>query len=123
MPTNETVRTRKAWKNTLVGPEDVVVVTYLPRGGGGQGGNAGKSIIGALAMIALSVVAPMIVGALGPAFAAGGSLTLLGKIATAGLIAGVGYFVSKALQPKANKEEEARPGQWCAGWRQPAEAW
>ena len=110
MPTNETVRQRKAWKNTLVGPEDVVVVTYLPRGGGGgQGGNAGKSIIGALAMIALSVVAPMIVGALGPAFAAGGSLTLLGKIATAGLIAGVGYFVSKALQPKANKEEEQRP--------------
>ena len=59
-------------------------------------------------MIAL-VVAPMLVAALGPAFAAGGSLTLLGKIATAGLIAGVGYFSRKAVKPKANKEEDTRP--------------
>ncbi len=109
--TDETVRLRKNWRKTLVGPEDTIVITYLPLGGGmrGGGGGGGKSILGAVAMIALSVFAPMVVGALGPAFAVGGQLTLVGKIVTAGLVAGVGYFISKATQPKANKEEQDRP--------------
>lgn len=105
-PADTTVRTRAQWKTTSVGPNDVVVITYLPLGGGGgRGGGGGKQIGMALAMLVLSVVAPMIVGALGPAFAVGGSLTMLGKVVTMGLIAGVGYFLSKANKPKANQED------------------
>lgn len=104
-PTDETVRLRKQWKDTLLGPEDVVVFTYLPLGGGGgQGG--GKQIGMAVALIALSVVAPMLVGAMGPAFAVGGSLTLLGKVVSAGIVMGAAYFLSKAVKSKANNDDD-----------------
>jgi hypothetical protein len=105
---DDVVRLRSKWKTTLVGPDDVVVITYLPLGGmnrGGQGG--GKQIGMAIAMLALTIVAPMLVGAIGgPMVAAGGGLSLLGKIVSAGIVMGAGYFLSKATKPKANDTDD-----------------
>lgn len=103
---------RKQWNKILVGPEDVVVITYLPLGGmGGGGGKGGGKQIGMmLAMLVFAVVAPMIVGAIGgPLAAAGGGLSMLGKLVTTGLVAGMQYFMSKANKPEANKNDDQRP--------------
>lgn len=118
-PCDETRRLRKNWKTSLVGPHDTVVITYLPLGGAmaKQAGGGGKAIGAAVAMIAIAVAAPYLVGALGAASAGLGSvlgttgaLTLTGKIVAAGLVAGFGYLVSKATQPKAKKgADSGRP--------------
>lgn len=107
MPADDTVVMRGDWRRTLVPRDATVVITYLPMGGGGRGGggNQGKAIGGALAMIALAVVAPYAVGALGGVFAtAAGGLTLTGKLVAAGIVMGGGYLISKATQAKANKQ-------------------
>ena len=55
---------RRDWSKTLVGPRDVITITYLPLGGGGSSGGRGGSgksgiAIGAsIAAIALAVIAP-----------------------------------------------------------------
>lgn len=113
MPVDKTVRLRKTWKNTHVGPNDVVVITYLPLGGmGGGGQKGGKNIGAALGMLLMSIFVPWAVGAIAPAIGLGGvlgtsaGLTMAGKIVSMGIIAGIGYLISKATQPKANKEKE-----------------
>lgn len=116
-PSNATVRLRKQWKDTLVGPRDTVIITYLPLGGamGGKGGGGGGKAIGAaVAMIALAVAAPYLIGALAPMVGMGGvlgttaGLTIAGKVVAAGLVAGVGYFLSKATQAKANTPTDSK---------------
>src|SRR4051812_6714989 len=59
-PCDESVRVRKQWAGTLIGPRDTVVITYLPLGGGGSGGgpSTAKQIGGAVALLALVVAAP-----------------------------------------------------------------
>ncbi|MFC4172629.1 host specificity factor TipJ family phage tail protein [Microvirga sp. GCM10011540] len=111
-PTDETVRLRKAWKNTLVGPHDTVVITYLPLGGasGGSGGGGGKAIGAAVAMIALAVAAPYIAGPLAAGLGLGATGTAIAsKVIALGIVAGGAYFLSKATQAKANKDEDTRP--------------
>lgn len=114
-PDDETVRLRKAWKNTLVGPNDAVVITYLPRGGSGQSGSSAKQIGGLVAMIALAVAAPWLVGTLGIAsLGTVGSLTIAGKIVAAGIVLGGAYLISQATKPNANKTDD-RPIYGVAG--------
>lgn len=84
-PTDDTVRLPvrhpdyrgPLWSETLVGPNDIVLITEAPLGGG-AGGSEGKQIGMALAMVALLVVAnvaaPAIAGGLGFA----GSETVIG---------------------------------------------
>lgn len=105
-PTDLDVVLRKEWKDKLVGPQDIVLITYLPQGGAGKGG----SILMAVAAIALSIIVPFAVGALGGPFAtATGSLTMLGKVVSTGIIMGGMALLGQAFKPKANKPEEQRP--------------
>ncbi|MBX3543572.1 host specificity factor TipJ family phage tail protein [Chelatococcus sp.] len=111
-----TVRLRKTWRHTLVGPNDTVIITYLPLGGSSRGGGGGKAIGGAIAMIALAIAAPYAIGVIGGLSAGLGSvlgttagLTLTGKLVAAGVVAGAGFLLSKATQAKANKEATDRP--------------
>ena len=109
MPADDTVVLRGEWRRTLVPRGATVVITYVPMGGGGGGGSRGgqgKAIGGALAMIALAVVAPYAIGALGGVFGSIGALTTVGKIAAAGIVMGGGYLISKATQAKANKQTD-----------------
>jgi putative Ca2+/H+ antiporter (TMEM165/GDT1 family) len=64
-PDDATVRLRKAWKHTLLGPKDIVVITHLPLGGGG-GGNSLKQIGGTLALLALVIARPQRTPAVSP---------------------------------------------------------
>jgi len=116
-PSDDTVRLRKDWRKTLVGPHDTVVITYLPLGGamGGSSGGGGKAIGAAVAAFALAVAAPWLVGAIAPSLGLGGvlgttaGLTLAGKVVAAGIVAGAAYLLSKATQAKANTEADSRP--------------
>jgi predicted phage tail protein len=102
---------RAEWKDRLVGPQDIVLVTYLPKGGGGGGGG---QILMAIAAIALMIIVPYvfgpILGAAGTAMglsAAGAAIFT--KVATTGIIMGAMALLSQASKPKANKAEEQRP--------------
>ncbi|MGE0524380.1 MAG: hypothetical protein AB7O60_15270 [Variibacter sp.] len=91
-PEDHTVRLRKTWAKTLVGPNDIVVITQLPLGGG-AGGSTAKQIGGAVAMIALVLAAPYLVGGLAAAgvpglIGAGGALTAVGQAVQAGIVIG-----------------------------------
>ncbi|HUD90581.1 hypothetical protein [Sphingobium sp.] len=98
VPSDDTVRTRAEWKDTLIGAGDVVLITYLPMGGGAGGQKAGKQIGMAVAMIALAVAMPYAVGALGIAGSTIGSLSLVGKAVAAGLTAGIPAGPSHTLK-------------------------
>lgn len=117
--TDASVRLRKTWRSTTIGPLDTVIIVYLPQGGGGAsssrsgGGGAGKgaSIGLIVATIALAAIGQFwAIGAIGGAL--GVSTSVAGTIWAAGsaaLLAGGAYLLSKATQAKANKTEENRP--------------
>jgi hypothetical protein len=94
-PEDHTVKLRKTWAKTLVGPNDIVVIKRLPLRpieGGGGGGDA-KQIGGLVAMIAVALAAPWLVGGLASAgipglIGAGGQLTFAGQVLSAGLVIG-----------------------------------
>lgn len=76
-PTDRSVRLRAAWKNTLVGPDDVVLITVVP---------LGKSFLSiglAIASIALIAIAPYAA----PAIA--GALAITSTAATVAIQAGI----------------------------------
>ncbi|SEE59429.1 hypothetical protein SAMN05519104_6660 [Rhizobiales bacterium GAS188] len=121
---DQNVRLRSAWSSTLVGPRDAVLVTYLPRGGGsstGGGGKATGAAIGlAVAAIALAVLAPYAIPAI-VSGAAGLGVTIgataagaIYSIASAGIIAGASYLLSRASKPKANRTDN-RPAYGITG--------
>lgn len=89
--TDDTSRCRNTWKDTPIGADDIVLVTYLPLGRGGAGGGGqGKQIGMAVAMIALAVAMPAAVGAMGGAMTlAAGGLSFAGKAVAAALTAGI----------------------------------
>lgn len=97
---------RAAWKKTTVGAGDVVTFYAAPLGGGGGGGGSNPlAILGAVALIALTVAAPYLAG---PAFlrlaagtfafsAATVGITLAGSAIIYGLMA---LFAPPAAQPQ-----------------------
>lgn len=85
--TDESVRLRKTWQHTLVGTDDVVVITYLPLGGAGS---TGKQIGGALAMMTLALAVPWALGGIPALTAAGGGLSFAGRAAAAGIVCASG---------------------------------
>ena len=96
---------QRTWHTRTLAEGETIAFVVVPRGGGG-GSNAGKQIAGVVAMIALTIAAPYLaVGLGGAAFGtiSGGmaSLTLAGRLATMGIIAG-GAALMNALQPKAD---------------------
>lgn len=115
--TDASVRLRRNWRNTTIGPLDTVIIVYLPQGGGGSsaaggGGGAGKA--GSVGLI----VATIALAAVGQFWAIGALAPLVGGTAVAGtiwaagsaaLLAGGAYLLSKATQAKANKTEDNRP--------------
>jgi len=118
-PEDHTIRLRKDWSRTLVEPGHVVVITYLPLGGGGAGGgqSSGKQIGMAVAMIALVAAAawaaPMIAGGL-VSGASGGLFTTasagLTSAVQAGLVIGGAAALSLATRAKANSQDsDTRP--------------
>jgi hypothetical protein len=71
--------------------------------------------MGGIAMLLLSIFVPFMIGAIAPALGLGGILTtasgglsMIGKIVSMGIIAGVGYLLSKATQPKSNTEQDKK---------------
>lgn len=109
---------RAQWAHTLIGPDDVVSIVYLPMGGSSNAsastagasssGSTGKSIGRAIGMVAIAVAATVLLGPAGPVV--GGALGLTGlaatatsAILTAGVVAGAGYLIQRATQAKANK--------------------
>lgn len=113
--TDMSVRLRKDWARVTVGPSDVVIITYLPAGGGrGASGNnrAAKGMqIGMLvATVALAAIGQFwavgaINGALNLAAGSwvGGAIWGLGSAA---LLAGGAYLASQMLRAKANKTDD-----------------
>jgi hypothetical protein len=104
-PTDGSVRLRARWSRTLVGPDDVVLVTVVPgRGGVGSIGLA----IASIALIAIApYAAPALAGSL--AFGAGVGATT-GTLATAiqaGLVVGglaLGYAAQASAAAKKKTE-------------------
>lgn len=113
----ENDKLRREWVHTLVGPEDVVAIVYLPLGGSAKAsaGDAagtkspGKQIGSALSMVALAVAATVLLGPAGPIFGAmAGTLGTFGTaavsaIASAAVVAGGGYLIQRAFASSANK--------------------
>ncbi|MFH6783610.1 MULTISPECIES: host specificity factor TipJ family phage tail protein [Methylobacterium] len=105
-PTDRSVRLRAQWKSTLVGADDVVLITVVP---------LGKSFLSiglAIASIALIAIAPYAAPAIAPAVA--GALAISTTTATfavqAGLVIGgiaLGYAAQAAKGAgKSNKQAE-----------------
>ncbi|MTW16099.1 hypothetical protein GJ689_07745 [Rhodoplanes serenus] len=59
-PEDHTVVLRAAWATRLVRPDEIVLITYIPLGGGAGGQNTAKQIGSAVAMLALAVAAPYV---------------------------------------------------------------
>lgn len=121
-PEDHTIRLRKDWSRTLVEPGHVVVITYLPLGGGGAGGgqSSGKQIGMAVAMIALVAAAawaaPLIAGGAASALLPTGTMlsygafTGLTSAVQAGLVIGGAAALSLATRAKANSQDsDTRP--------------
>ncbi|MBB3020635.1 putative phage tail protein [Microvirga lupini] len=105
-PTSVDVVLKGEWKDKLVGPQDIVLITYLPQGGKGGGGQ----ILMAIAAIALSIIVPFAVAAVPGLGAVGGGLTFAGKLVSTGIIMGSMALLSSAFKPKANKpSEDSKP--------------
>jgi hypothetical protein len=105
-PTDISIKLRDEWDDTVIEAGDVVIVTYLPHGGGGKGG----SIIMAIASIALMVIAPYIAAPLVSAMGLTGTAAALAtKVIVAGIVMGGTALLSMAFKPKSNKTEETKP--------------
>lgn len=69
--------------------------------GGGGGGGGSRSILGAIAMIALTYFAPyMAVGMMGQAAGTVGSLTALGRVVAAGIVLIGSALISSVITPR-----------------------
>jgi len=106
LPTDDTVRLRATWRDTLVGPDDVVAITTLPLGGGAGGRQQGKQIGMAVGMLALAIAMPYAIGALGVAGSTIGSLSFTGKLIAAGLTAGIAVGASYLLNRAAKTKDK-----------------
>lgn len=119
----QSVRLRKDWSRTSVGPRDTVVIVYLPLGGGmggaaGGGRNKGLAIGLVVGAIALAAVGQFWgIAALNGALGLAATSTIGSTIWAAGttaLLAGGAYLLNKATQAKADKTDD-RPTYGVAG--------
>jgi len=112
--TDMSVRLRRSWAETVIGPRDTVIITYLPRGGGGSsragssGSGKGASIGVIVATVALAAIGQFwaigaIAGGLGVSAATAGTIWAAGSAVA---IAGGYYLFSRATQAKANKTDD-----------------
>lgn len=95
----------KPWPRRYLPADAIVVIVYLPLGGGGaSAGRGGKSPLG----IALGIAAVALVAFSGPlGLAAAGALGMgatAGTVITAGLVLGGSALLSLASRSKANKQ-------------------
>ncbi len=123
-PDGQSVRQRKTWAATTVGPHDTVVVLYWPQGGGAAGGGRGGSgskamsiglVVGAIALAAVGQFWG--IAALNGALGLGATSAIGSTICAAGttaLLAGGAYLLNKATQAKADKTDD-RPTYGVAG--------
>lgn len=107
---DDTVRLRREWASTLVAGHDIVVITYLPLGGGGsrQGQGGGKAIGAAVAALALAIVAPYAAGFLASSVMGltGVAATVAKSVIALAIVAGGSYLLSRATKAKANKNDD-----------------
>ncbi|CAL8981537.1 hypothetical protein RHODGE_RHODGE_02838 [Rhodoplanes serenus] len=117
-PEDHTVVLRAAWATTLVRPDEIVLITYIPLGGGGAGGQStAKQIGSAVAMLALAAIAPYAAPALLAGASSATGLLLSGNaflaanyMLQAGLVVGGAYAISLATRAKANSQDsDTRP--------------
>lgn len=111
-PFAETLRSRKEWRDTYVGPNDVVTIIYLTRGGSAGGASGRKQVGMAVAAIALVVVATLAAGPIGSALATSSGIAFFGTSAgvallQAGIVLGGTALISLAMRSKANKQAPA----------------
>ncbi|MDV2988294.1 UNVERIFIED_CONTAM: host specificity factor TipJ family phage tail protein [Methylobacteriaceae bacterium AG10] len=99
-PTDGSVRLRANWRRTLVGPDDVVLVTEVPLG-------RGIASIGlAIASIALIAVAPYAAPALAGALGGAGIAVSAGVVQTGLVIGGVALGYAAQASAAAKKKTE-----------------
>lgn len=116
-PSDFSVRMRKQWRHTRIGPHDTIAIIYAPLGGGaGQAGRGGGKQTGAAIGLVVASLALMALGQFWAIGALGSALNISAATAgtiwaagSAALLAGGAYLLSKATQAKANKEAENRP--------------
>lgn len=97
---------RDEWAATVVGNDNVLVISRPAGGAGGGGQSSGKAIGAAVALIALAVVAPYIAAPLAGAIGGGAFATnLIGTV----IVAGGGLLISHFLKPKAAKTAPQTP--------------
>lgn len=99
---------RAEWATRAVGVNDNIEFLSRPLTGGSSSGGSAKSIMGVVALIALTVLAPYAVAAAGAAVGASAAigataatLTFAGKLAAAAIIGAGALVVSHFLKPKA----------------------
>ncbi len=111
--TDMSVRLRRRWAQTTIGRRDIVIITYLPRGGGGSAsgssrGGKGASIGLLVATVALAAIGQFwaigaIAGGIGVSTATAGAIWAAGSALA---LAGGAYLLSRATQAKANKTDD-----------------
>lgn len=92
---------RDYWRQREVYEGDQIELHCVHLGGGGS-----RSILGAIAMIALAYFAPMMVASWGPAFAnAAGQLTALGRLVARGIVLIGNALISAVLTPSSSSNQ------------------
>ena len=108
---------REYWMQRKVYKGDVIEFHAIYLGGGGGGGGS-RSILAIVATIALAYFAPMMVASWGGAFtttgAAGGALSILGRVVASGIVLLGNALISAVIMPQstggsASATQQERP--------------
>lgn len=92
------LRRDRGWKRRRIHAGEAVTFLSRPQGGGS---NSGKSVIGLVAMVALSALVPGIGAALTPILGGVGS-----ALATGAIVAGAGFAINTLLAPKVSNKSQ-----------------
>jgi hypothetical protein len=84
------------WSAITLNPEDYLILTPVPHGGGGGGGGGGKSVMKMVALIAIAVVAAVVAGPLVAAMA-GVEIGAAGAVASVGAAWGSTTLATAAI--------------------------
>lgn len=92
------LRRDRGWKRRRIRAGEEVTFLSRPQGGGS---NSGKSVIGLVAMVALSALVPGIGAALTPILGGFGS-----ALATGAIVAGAGFAINTLVAPKVSNKAQ-----------------